>query len=157
MSEYIVGIDPGNSGAIAVLDIKSGDLNNIFYLNNTFHDVAEFLYPIRKKIKLAVLEKIYFRLGDERRRGINILLDSHSTLKGILIAYSISFEHPIPATWQKKILGKTNGGDKKIDKQKAQQLFSNIADITDRNADALLLAHYGRLILNEWGIKNVKY
>ena len=60
----------------------------------------------------------------------------------LLTCLGIPFERGRPQVWQRS-LGCLTGGDKNVTKRRAQQLFPGVR-ITHANADALLIAEYGR-------------
>ena len=63
-------------------------------------------------------------------------------LRGLLTAYRIPFQTVSPSTWQ-KALGCLTKGDKSVTRRKAQEMFPSV-EVTNRNADALLLAWYAK-------------
>ena len=63
-------------------------------------------------------------------------------LEMALTAAGIPFERDRPQAWQKEMKC-MSGGDKNITKRRAQELFPSLK-ITHANADALLIAEYGR-------------
>ena len=67
-------------------------------------------------------------------------------LVGCLTALKIPFEFVTLQKWQKALSCQSHG-DKNVTKQKAQQLFPQIK-VIHANADALLIAEYGRRINN---------
>jgi crossover junction endodeoxyribonuclease RuvC len=136
-----LGVDPGVSGAIAVID---GAGYPIAYtpLKDTETDIYEALCMLREKFAMcALIEKVHampkqgvvssFKFGQ-----------NYGFLRGIFTAIGAKIEYVTPQEWQKgmKCLSR---GDKNVTKQRAQELFPDIK-ITHVCADAFLIAEYGR-------------
>lgn len=68
---------------------------------------------------------------------------SYGGLRMALVGAGVPFEPVTPGVWQRKMKCLT-GGDKKISKAKAQELFPDVPKITLDIADAILLAEFGR-------------
>ncbi len=147
-----VGIDPGKSGAIAVIDAE-GCFVSVVKLKETEQDiwtwmVKELGIGYGKSGHFAVLEKV----GAMPRQGLSSTFKfgvSYGFCRGILTANRIRFEEVTPAKWQ-GALGCRTKGDKNITKAAAQRLFPTVK-ITHANADALLLAEYARRLWYERG------
>lgn len=147
-----VGIDPGKSGAIAVIDAE-GCFVAVVKLKETEQDiwtwmVKELGIGYGKSGHFAVLEKV----GAMPRQGLSSTFKfgvSYGFCRGILTANRIRFEEVTPAKWQ-GALGCRTKGDKNITKAAAQRLFPTVK-ITHANADALLLAEYARRLWHERG------
>ena len=139
-----VGVDPGFSGAIAVVDGNARALGAV-KLKETEHDIWEWML---KELGLhgdhfAVLEKV----GAMPRQGLSSTFKfghSYGFCRGLLVANQITFEAVTPLKWQVK-MGCKSGGDKKVTKAAAQRLFPNVK-MTHAVADAYLLAEYARRI-----------
>lgn len=141
-----LGIDPGTSGAIAALD-EDGQLQTC-KLSHTSHDVASFLVLTLSRESayigdggFALLEKV----ASSPQMGVRSSFTfgrSLGFLEGLLVAYGIPFDRIAPGVWQRK-LGCLSGGDKRITKAKAQELYPHVK-ITHAVADAVLLAHLCR-------------
>lgn len=146
MSEWIIGIDPGKSGGIALLG-PSGYHESEALNKLTEADLADTL---RKWSVAAAFEQVRVIAHVERvhsmpKQGVSSTFtfgQSYGFLRGCLHAISIPFEEVTPAKWQ-RAMGCLSKGDKNITKAKAQQLFPGIK-ITHAIADALLIAEYGR-------------
>lgn len=138
-----LGIDPGYSGAAALLD-ASGGLVGTIKLDSTERDVADFLAHCRESDDVfAILERVHAF----PKQGVSSVFRfgmSYGFLRGALIALRIPFEEATPRKWQ-TLLGCLSGGDKNVTKARAQQLFPGIK-VTHAIADALLIAEYCRRI-----------
>lgn len=137
----IIGIDPGTSGAIAVvdgiyppqwhkLDCTEGDAKS-FLLSHDLTDSFAYLELVHAMPKQGVSS--VFKFGQ-----------CYGFLRGLLVGLGIPFEEVTPQKWQ-KAMGCLSKGDKNVTKAKAQQLFPGVK-VTHAIADALLLAEYGRRV-----------
>lgn len=135
-----LGIDPGNSGAMAILR-DTGEYESHILLKETDRDVADWLYGYQDVIKHCVLEKVHAM----PKQGVSSTFKfgtSFGFIIGLLTAYQISYDFVSPQKWMKYMDCKT-GGDKNVTKYAAQRLFPGVK-ITHGNADALLIAEYVR-------------
>lgn len=137
-----LGIDPGQSGGIAVIG-TSGHCE-AHKMPDTERDVFECVIRYRHNFSaahFAVIEKVH----SMPKQGVASSFKfgrSYGFLRGCLIASDIPFEEVAPQAWQKE-LGCLSRGDKNVTKARAQQLFPALK-ITHATADALLLAEYAR-------------
>jgi Holliday junction resolvasome RuvABC endonuclease subunit len=151
----ILGIDPGKSGALAlvgkravvdgefVLVDETGVVELPFKLDNTERDIWECLVSWRPQIEFAYLEKVH----SMPKQGVVSSFkfgQSYGFLRGMLIALEIPWEAVTPQKWQGALSCRTKG-DKNITKARAQELFPDVR-VTHALADALLIAEYGRRI-----------
>lgn len=136
-----VGIDPGSSGAIAIVSITGSPLGHI-KCADTPHDVAFWLAEQAGKYRLkAVLEFVAARPG-QHAGGMFKFARSAGFLEGLLVANVIPYATVPPAKWQKAMQCLT-GGDKGVTKAAAQRRWPEIK-FTHAIADAYLLAEYCR-------------
>jgi crossover junction endodeoxyribonuclease RuvC len=144
--QLIIGVDPGESGGVAWLkngvhhaapfkDMTESDLLVLFdsFGNNTF----------------AYLESVHSMPGQGVKSTFKFGMH-YGSLRTALISASIGFETVAPSKWQRE-LGCLSGGDKKVTRAKAQEMFpvvsiagSGVKPPTHAVADALLIAEYGR-------------
>jgi len=139
----IIGIDPGVSGAIAVLDSKGELAPKWHKLSETECDAGNFLWEDYPKETFAYIERVHAM----PKQGVSSVFkfgQSYGFLRGLLIGLGIPFEEVTPQKWQ-KAMGCMSKGDKNVTKAKAQQLFPGVK-VTHAIADALLIAEYGRRI-----------
>jgi len=141
-----MGIDPGQSGALALLTIKGDDETyTLPFKKETDADIVKVMANIQET---APLTKCYIEnVHSMPKQGIASAFKfgkNFGLLIGALYASKIPFEFVTPVVWQRslKCLSK---GDKNVTKTKAQQLFPGMK-ITHATADALLIAEYGRRI-----------
>lgn len=144
MSTHYIGIDPGASGGIALLD-ADGDSIYVEKFGDTQHDIAEqFNRYIRATERpFAFIERVH----SMPKQGVASSFkfgESYGFLKGLLVGLAIPFDDVTPQKWQKLMRCMTRG-DKNVSKAKAQQLFPGLR-ITHATADALLIAETCRRI-----------
>lgn len=159
----IIGIDPGASGGIAVLRRTSWDLQapveafavkmpdgprDLYELLNeidhgiidgdqpmdstgwhTDHCWVEKLAPMPAKVRGSVAS---FKLA------LN-----YGTVLGVISALSLPYTLVPAGVWQRK-MGCLSGGDKKVTRNRARELWPKVK-VTHATADALLIATYGYL------------
>ena len=139
----IIGIDPGKSGSLAIINGKSVMVKK---MPETPKDLFDFVNKFKGKDVLCYLEKV----GGLPGMGGSAMFNfgkGYGHLEMVLIANDIKFITVTPQVWQKYFqIGTTKskaGKDwKNILKAKAQQLFPKI-EVTLWSADALLIAEYG--------------
>lgn len=139
MYDTYIGIDPGGSGAIAVI----GPLGYIHTIRNseTEHDLSDFLRVWGENNAVAVIEAVH----SMPKQGVSSSFKfgaSYGFLRGLLVAHCIPFETVTPQKWQKQ-MGCMSKGDKNVTKAAAQRLWPD-EKIVHATADAMLLAAYCR-------------
>lgn len=144
---FVIGIDPGSEGGIAVLNLKNNNLL-LHKMPQTPKDVLDFL----KKFKnfdgiFCVLEKIG---GMPKMGGVSMfrLGQKYAWVEMALLALEIRTEYITPQKWQKEFGVGTKGTQtttqwKNKLKAKAQSLFPK-NDIFLWGSDATLIAEYGK-------------
>lgn len=153
--DLILGIDPGLSGAVALLD---GD--NVVLLEDTpvvkFSEarikqrvdgtlLAELLRPYADRIKLAVVEKVGARPGEAASGAFSFGYTS-GCIAGVLGAMQVPIVTPSPAAWKRAL---HLGSDKDLSRSRAIELFPTLASRLNRKkdhdrAEAVLLAVWGQ-------------
>tara|TARA_R110002020_G_scaffold215083_1_gene422203 strand:- start:19 stop:459 length:441 start_codon:yes stop_codon:yes gene_type:complete len=139
----VLGIDPGYSGCIVSLHRETGEVDGLINLSETPHDIAEFVRARALSIDKAFLEKV----SAMPRQGVASTFKfgtSYGFCLGLLTSLLVPFEEVTPAKWQ-QVMKCRSGGDKKITKAAAQRLFPR-QKVIHKNADALLIAEYGRRV-----------
>lgn len=138
-----VGIDPGKTGAAAIIDDESKVLSICEWSKNTVPDIWDWIEKHSLKIHVALIEKV----SSSPQMGVRSAFsfgENYGTWTGMLTAASLRFDFVSPQKWQNSLSCKT-GGDKNITKAKAQQLFGNQnLKITHATADCLLIAEYAK-------------
>lgn len=138
-----IGIDPGESGGIAIIATDHRDDMGAVYSYKlkgaTERDVWHMLAGLDPGF--AVIECVH----SSPQMGVKSSFTfgkSYGFLRGILTASGIPFDEVSPQKWQ-KAMGCMTKGDKNISKAKAQQLFPHLK-VTHAIADALLIAEFCR-------------
>lgn len=138
-----IGIDPGASGAFAVVNERCEAVAYQKFADQTERDVWDALkaHTLGDDVGLALLEQV----SAMPKQGVSSTFKfgtSYGFLRGLLTASACPYEMVLPRKWQSAI-GCLSKGDKNVTKAKAQQLFPAVK-ITHAIADALLLAEYAR-------------
>ncbi len=141
----ILGIDPGQSGGIAVVDGAIGGMPFVIKMPDTRRDICDVIRAFAGNVLCAFIEDVHAMpkqgVSSTFKFGRNL-----GTLEGILAALDIPMEHVTPQKWQ-KYMGCMSRGDKNVTKAKAQELYPQLK-ITHATADALLIATYGYRLRN---------
>ena len=135
-----MGIDPGYSGAVVVVDHKSV-LVDCIRLSETEHDVSDFIAEYAEDVAFATLEKV----NAMPRQGVSSTFKfgtSYGFCRALLVCHRIRFETTAPGVWQKN-MGCLSKGDKNVTKAAAQRLFPE-EKVVHATADAMLIAEYAR-------------
>lgn len=166
---HYLGIDPGKSGGIAV--VNDDLLAWAWKMPETPKDTCKLIEKIimTHGPSFACCERVHAGVWHARakkgeQKGQNGKEEERprmgskaaftfgyglGTLHGFLTALELAFEEVLPRKWQTE-LGCLTGGDKNVSKRKAQQLFPTIPKITHATADALLIAEYCRRKYQRW-------
>ena len=145
MTRFILGLDPGKKGGLALLDLV-GNIKILYsFTHGTITDYINRIGLLKGQDVKCYIEKIpampRSKRGVRASKGIG---EAEGLLLGALRAFEIPFERVLPMVWQRN-LRCLSRGDKKFLKQTAQDLFpSHQKEITLATADALLIAEYGR-------------
>lgn len=152
MSHWIIGIDPGKSGGMALVGPNLASI--LSFTTSTEKDRFKWMSGIDPKKTFAYIEKVQAMRGkdDGRKQGVSSAFafgQEYGFLRGCLVAADIPFEELAPVKWQRPFglirsrKSETDTQKKNRHKAKAQQLFPGIK-VTHAIADALLIAEYGR-------------
>jgi Holliday junction resolvasome RuvABC endonuclease subunit len=144
-----LGIDPGNSGGMAIID-EDGTIDLLDLSKTTEHDVVtwiarhKFTGPITATVEMV---------GSMPGQGVASTFKfgrSYGFVLGVITALSIPYVKKTPQTWQRAV-GVTKRGKNESKtlyknrlKSLAQQLFAGQKGITLKTCDALLIAEYTR-------------
>ncbi len=129
-----VGIDPGNSGAVAWLD--NGAPHATPLKNLTERDIFDLLDDLESPT-LCAIEHVH----SMPRQGVSSSFKfgmSYGSLRMAVIAAKIPLISVSPSKWMGDLNCRTKG-DKNVTKRKAQELYPQLK-ITHAIADALLIA-----------------
>lgn len=138
----VLGIDPGASGAIVVLDGRDGI--DIIKLCETEADIGEF---VRRYVGGHAFIEVVHSMPKQGVASSFTFGRSYGFLRGLLAGLQIPFDEVRPQAWQ-KAMGCLTKGDKNASKAAAQRLFPKLK-VCHYNADALLIAEHGRRVLNQ--------
>lgn len=155
MERITIGIDPGNAGGVAIL----GTATEIHNMPETYPDIYNLFKDILGKHPedeaLAVLEDVGHGLPGQSSKATAVFARHNGHLEMALYALGIRTIKVTPQKWQKSYsnsLGKSSQYEKREWKNRlkglAQQMFPS-EKVTLKNADALLIANYGKGLWNE--------
>lgn len=144
MSAAYIGIDPGKSGGIAVLN---NSLACAWKIPKTERDCQELFEELAATDGcFAYIEKVHAMPG----QGVTSMFNfgrNYGMLRAMLICNKIPFESVKPQAWQAPFGLKnskwTKTEKKNQHKARAQELFPKIT-MTHALADALLIAEFAR-------------
>jgi crossover junction endodeoxyribonuclease RuvC len=141
MAEYFIGIDPGVGGGIAVVG-KKGNVVSAVKMPETERDVLDVIRGYGSNAEtIGILEHV----SASPQMGVVSAFTfgrGYGALRMALTAAGIPFDEVTPQVWQKRLSCRSHG-DKNVTKRRAQELFP-LVKVTHANADALLIAEYGR-------------
>ena len=141
-SRIFIGIDPGKSGGIACLNVL-GEIVSVRKMPETDSEI----YAVISGFKTLDIDAkaLIERVSSSPQMGVVSAFSfgkGYGGLRMALTAAGIIYDEVSPQVWQRH-LGCLSGGDKKITKQKAEQLFPSVR-MTHAISDALLIADYAR-------------
>src|SRR3990167_11133618 len=116
----MIGIDPGQSGGIALIDEVG--IARAWKMPETERDVWELL---RSLSSVDGVRATIERVGPMPKQGISStakFMTHYGGLRMALIACEIPFQAVPPGVWQRS-MGCLSGGDKNVTKRRAQELF----------------------------------
>jgi crossover junction endodeoxyribonuclease RuvC len=139
-----LGIDPGKSGAMVLLDLDGTYVDDFKFGDSTELDVWEWLKEKRAnyEIRRAALELV----SAMPKQGVSSTFKfgySAGFLRGVIVASLTPYVMVSPSKWQ-SALNCLTGGDKNVSKGRAQQTWPGATRWTHANSDAALLAEYAR-------------
>lgn len=148
----VIGIDPGLSGGIAVLDMDGGVID-VRKMPPTPQDILDYLRghcgtTLFSNDVVCYLEKVGMGMPGQSSKATATFARHNGHLEMALLSLGIRTNDVTPNKWEKYYqLGKSTGCSKtdwknKL-KAKAQQLFPK-EKVTLAVSDALLIAEYGR-------------
>ena len=143
----IIGIDPGKNGGIAVIDIDTAEVIDVTAMPDTEADISGFIEK-HKDAKCAYVEAVHSMPG----QGVTSMFNFgklYGYVKMAVISHKIRCKDVLPSKWQQSLGIKAKKNEPKTAhknrlKGAAQQLFPK-TKVTLMNADALLIAEYGRI------------
>ena len=145
MAKYVIGIDPGKNGGIAVM--RGGRLIVCCKMPQTPSDICGFLASYSGYEAKVWLERVGGRSGQSASASFRFG-QNYGHIEMAVTAAGIPFETVTPQKWQKTYqLGTASQCASKTEwknklKACAQGLFPGV-HITLSTADAVLIANYG--------------
>lgn len=149
----IVGIDPGVTGALAVVSEKVQSVVDLELLSVHSKKYIDG-YVLRRQLEEIAPRLIVVELAGARRmQGVSSITQTWLVYGGI-VAVALSMNCPVeivsPAKW-KRALGLL-GTDKEAARTKALKLYPKMSDLLKRKkdhnrAEALLIAHWGKSLV----------
>lgn len=142
--DIFVGIDPGKSGAIAILRMDDPNAPVTVPLKLIEQEIAQRVSPVfgleNTRIQ-AVIEHVH---ASPQMGTVSAFTFGRSFgfCLGLLAAHQIRYEVVRPLRWQTALRCQTKG-NKDITKIRALELYPTLR-VTHTIADALLLAEYAR-------------
>lgn len=146
--KYIIGIDPGDKGGIAVLD-QAHKVIEVVKMPETPLDILEFLRKFDNEETIVYIENVGHGIPGQSSSATANFARHNGHLEMALLALGLTAEKVTPQKWQKMYqLGKSSDYEKaewkRRLKAKAQELFPTLGKkITLLTCDALLIALYG--------------
>jgi len=142
--KYFIGVDPGLSGGIAVID----PVSNVIEVSKTPQTIQDFIDLLGKYMNESVFcitEKVHSRPFNGAKANFTFGY-INGILHTVLLISKIPHEMVSPQAWMKyygmkKEKNETDTSWKNRLKGRAQQLFPK-TKVTLWNADALLIAEY---------------
>lgn len=160
--KYVLGIDPGFTGAIALLDITNDVIPTLkcvwdmptyevpygekfFRRQLDIHHLVEMIEGYRSEILLACVEEVGVISGHEGVVGMFRFGYTAGAIAGALSALRIPMFPVKPAVWKSEM---NLSSDKKASRELAQKWFPESAKLftrakDDGRAEAALLGRYG--------------
>ena len=164
--DCIIGIDPGVCGGIAIY--RPGHNTEVIRMPRDLFDLKDWFKHMNDICKpIVFLEKVQLRSDDVsvdnpgKAFRIQKLLNEFEKLKTIITMCDTPFVLVHPQKWQNTLKLKIKNEEKKDRKNRyknvAGDLYKNIKP-TLWNADALLIMHFGRYMLQsnvDWIMENL--
>lgn len=135
-----LGCYPGFSCATVILT-RDGTLADFARHDDPIRQMDIMLSAYSEMISTATIENVHAMPGN----GVSSMFKfgkQFGTCIGLFAAHHVPVKFVEPRVWQRD-LDCLTGGNKRISKAKAEQLFPGVK-ITHRIADALLIAEFGR-------------
>jgi len=166
----ILGIDPGNSGALAIFDPELARMRLVdmptFEYTTTRNRVETDPYGVSAVIKRQALSCAYIEEVHASPQMGTVSAMTFGTGKGILMGALAALEIPLtpvkPAQWKKQM---RVPADKRAAVRRASQLFPELAPffkgprggVLDGRAEAALIALFGAMEMGRTPTKSVTF
>jgi len=145
-SKVYIGIDPGKSGGICVLEDEFAkaypcpyDVKDMALLFAMAISISE------TKTVVAYIEKVWARPHDAKG-SIWKFAENYGMWKGIAGSYEIDLNEVSPQKWMKyyEIPKMEKSARKRYLRDKARSMYPDLKKVTLKTADAILIATYGK-------------
>ena len=146
---YYIGVDPGASGGIAVLD-ENGAVVECSNMPDTPMEILEFFRKYSPEETICVLEDVGQGMPGQSSSATAKFARHNGHLEMALLALGIKTVKCRPQKWEKTYALGSSGKHEKSEwkrmlKERAQQLFPQLGKkVTLKTCDALLIAEYCR-------------
>ena len=144
----IIAVDPGVSGGICVSDFANDFQPMLFPMPDSLMGITSLLRNAKTIDSELWIEEVPKFCGKFRNESTTaVLFQNVGRIEGIAAALSIPINRVTPRKWQ-SILGIGTRGTldsaawKRKLKNKAEELYPLVDDLTLKTADALLITHY---------------
>jgi len=143
--KYVIGIDPGKGGGIAVVDLETHEVIEVTAMPETLTDISDFIER-HSDAQCAYIEIVH----SMPKQGVASTFtfgQFYGYVQMAVTCHKIRCIDVLPSKWQTALSIKAKKDEgyeahKRRLKGKAQQLFPKVK-VTLKNADALLIAEYG--------------
>lgn len=148
MGKFVIGIDPGASGGIAVLN-DTHRVVEVVNMPDTPLDILEFLRRYDPSDTVVYLEDVGKGMPGQSSSATAKFARHNGHLEMALLALQIPAVKVLPSRWERTYgLGSSSAYAKdewkRRLKMKAQELFPDLGKkVTLKTCDALLIALYG--------------
>jgi len=138
----VMGIDPGQSGGVAIIDDEDRPIVYALQMDREEFTAQKIRDMIRdNRVTKVYLEKVHSMPAQGVVSSFKFGLN-YGFLRGVVASLKIPIVDVTPQKWMKALDCMTKG-DKNVTKNKAQSMFRNIT-VTHKIADAMLIAKYGK-------------
>ena len=150
MTKVFIGIDPGKSGGICVIEDEFAKAYPCPYDVNDMAILFAMAISINEtKTVVAYIEKVWARPHDAKG-SIWKFAENYGMWKGIAGAYEIDLIEVSPQKWMKyyEIPKMEKSARKRYLRDKARSMYPDLKKVTLKTADAILIATYVKEINN---------
>ena len=153
----VIGIDPGLSGAVAFVDGKHNSVVRTPTIQVGKRRQCDVVAMVKAIViatqahdadcRLAILEAVHSMPKQGVASSFSFGM-GYGMWQGILAALGIPYQLVSPQTWKKVMLcdtDKSKGAAKLV----ASRMWPDLGKLTDGEAEALLMAEYGRRLKGE--------
>jgi len=158
-NQFIIGIDPGASGAIAVLEAQSGKLVRVFDMPTVEVKVGKVIkkrvapYFLQDELELYVREgatAVVEQVGAMPGQGVSSMFafgEAFGLVKGVLAGMKVTTATVTPGQWKKALkVNASKDGSRALAANMWPDMASEFKRVKDDGrAEAALIAYWGRV------------